>query len=220
VADFRRGSRVGEPHEYGAASRYSSDLPQNGKVTTQLVVLAGVIVGALASYLTTAATERARWKRTLDSRWDDRRVEAYAAYGQAVREIIRIASRLAAGQGITSTHRPLAPTRKNLDLLEEADAIRAGAWERVLLLGNPETVAAARTWHESAWRLEWFVRDDRQTDPDSWKTVRSAANDARSAFYESARADLRVAGGRLPDADAYEARARRVRGDSLPESLP
>ena len=53
-------------------------------VSSQLLVLAGVIVGALASYLTTAATERARWKRTLDSRWADRRVEAYAAYGRAV----------------------------------------------------------------------------------------------------------------------------------------
>lgn len=53
-------------------------------VSSQLFVLAGVIVGALASYLTTAAAERARWKRALDSRWDDRRVEAYGSYARAV----------------------------------------------------------------------------------------------------------------------------------------
>src|SRR6478735_5952068 len=117
------------------------------QLINQVPVLLGVIIGALGSYLTTAATERARWRRTLDSRWDDRRVEAYAAYGQAVKEIIRIVSRLAAGRGITSTHYPLALTQENLDLLEEANAMRATAWEKVLLLGNPDTVAAARAWH-------------------------------------------------------------------------
>jgi len=58
-------------------------------MSTQLLVLAGVVIGALASYLTTTANEKARWKRTLDSRWDDRRVEAYASYAQAVKDIIR-----------------------------------------------------------------------------------------------------------------------------------
>lgn len=184
----------------------------------QLVVLAGVIIGALASYLTTAATERARWKRTLDSRWDDRRVEAYAAYGQAVKEIILIASRLAAGQGITLTHRALALTQENLDLLEEANAVRAAAWEKVLLLGNPDTVAAARAWHENAWRLQSLMRELHQGDSKRWETARSAANDARAIFYESARNDLRVIGGRLPDADNFEVRTRRVQGDSVSES--
>jgi hypothetical protein len=177
---------------------YPSGLSQDVRVIGQLVVLAGVVIGALATYLTTAATERARWKRTLDSRWDGRRVEAYAVYGQAVKDIVRVASRLAAGQGVTSSHRPLASTPENFDLLEDADAVRAVAWEKVLLLGNPETVAAARSWHESAWRLEWFVRDNHQDDPKSWEAVRSAVNDARSAFYESARKDLGVAGGRPP----------------------
>jgi hypothetical protein len=33
------------------------------QLLNQLPVLLGVIVGALGSYLTTSATERARWKR-------------------------------------------------------------------------------------------------------------------------------------------------------------
>ena len=69
------------------------------QLLNQLPVLLGVIVGALGSYLTTSVTERARWKRALDSRWDDRRVEAYASYGQSVKRMIMIASRIAAGRG-------------------------------------------------------------------------------------------------------------------------
>lgn len=197
-------------------------LSHDVRVIGQLVVLAGVIIGALASYLTTAATERPRWRRALDSRWDDRRVEAYAAYGQSVKETIRIASRLAAGRGITPTHHPLALTQENLDVLEEANAVRAAAWEKVLLLGNPDTVAAARAWHESAWQLQWLMRDLSQEDSKRWQTARSVANDARATFYQSARNDLRVVGGRLPDVDDFEARARRLHGDSIsePPSLP
>jgi hypothetical protein len=120
------------------------------RVISQLIVLAGVIVGALASYLTTAAIERARWRRARDSRWDDRRVEAYASYAETVKEIIRISSRLAAGQGITSSGMtPLVPSPENLDLLDAAAAARTTAWEKVLLLGAADTVTAARSWHES-----------------------------------------------------------------------
>jgi hypothetical protein len=59
------------------------------QLINQVAVLLGVIIGALGSYLTTAATERARWKRALDSRWDDRRVEAYASYAQSVKRMIK-----------------------------------------------------------------------------------------------------------------------------------
>lgn len=127
---------------------------------SQLLVLAGVVIGALASYLTTAATERARWRRALDSRWDDRRVEAYASYAQAVKEIISVSSRIVAGLGIAVNPQPLTPTEENLELLASAGAKRALAWEAVLLLGHPETVMAARSWHEAVWRLEGFARCD------------------------------------------------------------
>src|SRR5580704_8203450 len=101
------------------------------QLLNQVLVLLGVVIGALASYLTTAATERARWRRALDSRWDDRRVEAYAAYAQAVKEIISVSSRLAAGRGIGGSNQPLSQTQENLDLLATAGAARAGAWEAV-----------------------------------------------------------------------------------------
>ena len=192
----------------------SAELPEGVRVSSQFFILLGVIIGALASYLTTAATERARWKRALDSRWDDRRVEAYAGYAQAVKEIINVSSRLAGGRGIGGSNQPLSPTQENLDLLASAGAARASAWEGVLLLGHPDTVAAARKWHESVWRLEWLARGLITGDLEDWEKARSAANTARSLFYESARRDLQVRGGSLPEPDDFDARVRRVRGDS------
>jgi len=182
-------------------------------LTNQLIVLAGVGVGAFASYLATAATERARWKRSLDSRWDDRRVEAYASYARAVKDVINISSRIAAGRGLGNASEPLVPTQENLSLLAGAEAQRANQWETVLLLGNPETVAAARQWHEIAWRLEWFARGRLTSEQADWGEVRSSVNDARSRFYESARKDLQVKGGRLPDPGDFEQRLPRIRGD-------
>jgi hypothetical protein len=91
------------------------------QLSNQLLVLLGVIVGALGSYLTTSVTERARWRRALDTRWDDRRVEAYAAYGQSVKRMIVIASKIAAGRGFWADTEPLAPTQANLDLLAVTD---------------------------------------------------------------------------------------------------
>lgn len=182
----------------------------------QLIVLAGVVVGALASYLTTAATERARWRRNLDSRWDDRRVEAYASYARAVKDVINVASRIAAARGLGNASEPLAPTEENLALLAAADAARASLWENVLLLGNPATVTAAREWHESAWRLEWFARGKLTSQDADWQEARSAANEARSSFYEAARKDLQVSGGMLPDSGDFGERLLRIRGDSGP----
>jgi hypothetical protein len=189
-------------------------LAEDVSVSSQLLVLAGVIIGALASYLTTAATERARWKRALDSRWDDRRVEAYASYAQTVKDIIRITGQLAAGRGIIESVQPLLLTQESLDMLAAASAARAVAWETVLLLGHPETVAAARNWHESVWRLDWIARGLIPGDRQDWEKARSAVTDARALFYESARKDLQVQGGSLPGAMDYEERLRKIREDS------
>jgi hypothetical protein len=181
------------------------------QLLSQLLVLAGVIVGALGSYLTTSATERVRWKRALDTRWDDRRVEAYASYGQSVKRMIVIASQIAAGRDLGADVEPLAPTQVNLELLAAAETERASQWETVLLLGHPKTVEAARDWHEHAWRLEAYARGRLTGSISDWREARTATDVARAAFYESARDDLGVSSGSLPGSgETQEARNRRL----------
>ena len=53
----------------------------------QLPALIGVVIGASASYLAGAATERARWRREQASRWDEKRAQAYADYGYAIKNV-------------------------------------------------------------------------------------------------------------------------------------
>lgn len=147
------------------------------QIFSQLLVAPGVVVGAGGSYLTTSATERARWNRVLDSRWDDRRVEAYASYAQSVKRTIIVAQRIAAGRGLSTDSEPLPPTQVSLDLLEAAEAERASQWKTVLLLGHPTTVAAARDWHEHAW-LQAYA---------------SALLRGSASVWEEARTDLWIA---------------------------
>lgn len=112
------------------------------------------------------------------------------------------------------THEPLPPTEENLELLTSMGIKRAIAWETVLLLGHPETVMAARNWHETVWRLVGFARGTATGKLEDWEVVRMEVNRARSAFYESARRDLRVGGGRLPGVIDYKARVQRLAGGS------
>ena len=220
VGVFDDGEVLGPSHSGGNEGLDPSDftadwlnLPDDVMVQliNQAPVLLGVVIGALGSYLTTAATERARWKRALDSRWDDRRVEAYASYAQSVKRMIKVAGRIAAGRGLGGDDEPLAPTQENLELLADAEADRGKQWETVLLLGHPETVAAGRSWHERAWRLEAYARALLTASNSDWQAAISAADGARHAFYESARIDLGVSGGALPGSESHHTRAQRIR---------
>jgi hypothetical protein len=83
-----------------------------------------------------------------------------------------------------------------MEALEEADGARARAWEAVLL-GDPETVASARAWHQAAWRLVWFARG-RLTAPDQWEPSMRETEVTRDRFYSCARKDLGVKGQAVP----------------------
>ena len=55
----------------------------------QLPTLVGVIVGAIATILTTSLGDRTRWKRSQAVRWDQRRLEAYAQYAETIKHLAR-----------------------------------------------------------------------------------------------------------------------------------
>jgi hypothetical protein len=80
----------------------------------------------------------------------------------------------------------------------EAETERALSWETVLLLGEPATIAAARAWHEQAWRLERMLRED-QPDQALFIDAYKEAMRLRNKFYAHARIDLDVTSGPLPE---------------------
>ena len=128
-----------------------------------------------------------------DERWDAKRLEAYASYGLAVKRFILIASRISASRGLGPQAQPLSANEENLEQLAQAEVDRATAWEQVLLIGDPATIASARRWHQRAWELEHFARGVR-TAKEGWAATYAAADDARAEFYRNARRDLSVVG--------------------------
>jgi hypothetical protein len=162
-----------------------------------LPTLIGVVIGALASYLATTASERNRWKREQETRWDENRAQVYADYGYIVKSHYEFCKRLAAAHGMPTLAAPIDPNGA-LDELARTGTERAAMWERVLLMGSPDAVTAARAWHRKVWELELFARGLRDK-PDEWRAADDAAMDARTEFYNAARQDLGIKSGQLPD---------------------
>ncbi|MFJ9641527.1 hypothetical protein [Streptomyces sp. NPDC101206] len=169
----------------------------------QLPALAGVVIGSAASYATQSLTERRRWKRQREERWDEKRFETYARYANALKAQLRVAQRIGAALGFADVADPLAPA-EGLVQLAEAESRRATEWESVLLVGDAETIAAARRWHETIWTIELLVREA-PAEAGQWTKAHQLASAARDAFYASARRDLGINGvlppsGRWPRA--------------------
>lgn len=158
----------------------------------QLPALMGVVIGAGGSYVAASLTERSRWRRARAERWDEKRFQTYMTYANALKAQIRIAQRVGAARGFENVSDPLEPD-EGMNQLAEAESRRASEWEAVLLVGDAETIGAARSWHEAVWNLELYARGLRE-NPDGWAQVEHQISRARDAFYACARRDLGIAG--------------------------
>ncbi|MFE6638069.1 hypothetical protein ACFVFT_24985 [Streptomyces tendae] len=165
-------------------------------LSDQLPALIGVVIGSLGSYMTQSLTERRRWKRQRDERWDEKRFETYGRYANALKAQLRIAQRIGAGLGFSDVVDPLGRD-EGLSLLAEAESNRATEWESVLLVGDAATIAAARSWHEMVWTIELLIREG-PVDAAMWTKAHRLASAARDAFYVSARGDLGINGSPPP----------------------
>ncbi|MGP9019476.1 hypothetical protein ACT1U9_13815 [Streptomyces sp. BR1] len=165
----------------------------------QLPALIGVVVGSTASYATQNLTERRKWKRQREERWDEKRFETYGRYANALKAQLRIAQRIGAAKGFTDVADPADPAEW-LPLLAEAESRRAEEWESVLLVGDAATIAAARRWHETIWTIELLVREG-TVDNAKWTKAHQLASAARDAFYVSSRRDLGIAGAPPPSGE-------------------
>jgi hypothetical protein len=159
----------------------------------QAPTLAGVILGALATILATTFAERSQWKRNQAVRWDVKRLEAYAQYAETIKHLQVLSLRLSASSRPGARSQPLDHA-VGQELISEGEAARARAWEAVLLLGDAETVTAARLWRTAVLRMEHRARDllDEATD---WESLIGDADRARDHFYLMARHSLGVDGG-------------------------
>lgn len=170
----------------------------------QILTLAGVLLGAFATFVVTTLNERGRWRRAMATRWDDARLTAYSEYGDALSTATHLVHRMAAARGLPAGAQAM-DVDEGLPLLAEVEQVRASKWQTVLLLGDPATIAAAREWQESVWDLSWIARG-RDVTKAEYIALYEEAGRRRDAFYVAARSDLGVTSGELPRSDAYRRR--------------
>jgi hypothetical protein len=161
-------------------------------IVGQLPTLLGVVVGGLMSYVVGALTERSRWRRQQEIRWDGQLLQAYSDYGHAVKECATRYLRLAAHPGLTDHPAPLEPTDAELEEAAAAESRRAATVEALRLLTDAETAEAVQRLNRCVWHLEWLARGQLAGEPSSWSQAFDEYRAARDDFYERARRSLRV----------------------------
>lgn len=161
-----------------------------------LVTLAAVAIGALLSFASTRLTDRNRWQREESLRWDAKRLDAYSKFADAMLEVSNIAFRITAGLGLPAVAPPL-DAAAGLPALAAASADLNVQWQKLLLLGSPDAVMAAKDWQDEVFHLEYFARKLRK-DPAEFAKAALDRRDARRRFYTAARADLAITSGDLP----------------------
>jgi hypothetical protein len=69
-------------------------------IAAQIFTLAGVALGAMASFVTTSLNERSRTRREQALRWRDRRIDAYSTYVNDIKDMSAVARRVGASRGL------------------------------------------------------------------------------------------------------------------------
>lgn len=161
-------------------------------IVDQLPTLIGVVVGGLMSYVVGALTERSRWRRQQETRWDGQLFQAYNDYSHAVKECADRYERLAAYRGLTDHPAPLEPTEVELEQAANIEGRRSSMVEALSLLTNTETAEAVQRLNRCVWHLEWLARGQLVGDPASWAQAFSDYRAARVTFYQNARRSLRI----------------------------
>jgi hypothetical protein len=157
-------------------------------VVTQIITLIGVLIGAAASYFATTSIERSRHRRELETRWDERKLNAYVDYATAVK-----AANITAKDAFMVRDEPMALTESIVEM-EKAEANRSTLFEALILLADPSAVTAADVVNQKLWQILKVVRDPASTDGLAWERLGRELMSALTDLHERARLDLGIRG--------------------------
>ncbi|MYR70756.1 MULTISPECIES: hypothetical protein [unclassified Streptomyces] len=155
-------------------------------MATQIFTLVGVLIGALTSYFATTVAERAKFRRAMATRWDERKLDTYIEYLTCVKQIQRAA--MAAGrareQGMDAS--------EALAAMEESENRRSILFETFVLLSNEKAATAAHTVNQRTWDLLGMARipSSRTAELRPIPLV-----EALNVLHEAARSDLTISSG-------------------------
>ncbi|GAA4064968.1 hypothetical protein GCM10023065_15740 [Microbacterium laevaniformans] len=158
-----------------------------------VVAVIGTTLGALIGIVSGRWTADTEWKRSEAKRLTELRKVAYAAYGEAVKQDVRVSRKMAAGLGAASSDNPLTRD-EGRSRLADINERRSAALEGVLLVGSRATVDHARIWQHAVWHLRKRVLAAPDITSDEYSRLYRMAGKARENFYRASRADLDVGG--------------------------
>lgn len=167
---------------------------QGGKLETvgQLVTIAAVLLGAITTHVTNHLIERAKHRRDLLTRWDEKKLDAYSAYVGQVRASIHAAVLL---YEVREHIRTVPRSEHELTMdLTDAGGAQALAFERVMLLAEDAVIEAAHAVQEAMAAIGWQARGVVVGSLDDWRALHATAFAAINQFHECARVDLGVSG--------------------------
>ncbi|MFD8613235.1 hypothetical protein [Streptomyces sp. NPDC059631] len=122
-------------------------------MATQVFTLVGVLIGALTSYFATAVAERAKFRRQMATRWDQRKLDTYIEYVTCIKEIQRAA--MEAGRARDGG----TDAADALKEMEESEHRRSVLFETFVLLSDEKAATAAHAVNQRTWELLRAARD-------------------------------------------------------------
>ncbi|WP_329190490.1 hypothetical protein [Streptomyces sp. NBC_01428] len=155
-------------------------------MATQILTLIGVLIGALTSYLVTAAAERAKFRREMTTRWDERKLDTYIACVTCIKEIQRTAmdAGRARDQGLNDS--------EALQAMEAGETRRSILFETFVLLSNEKAATAAHAVNQRTWEL---LRAAREPASGIAELRPIPLVEALNVLHEAARSDLMISSG-------------------------
>jgi hypothetical protein len=152
----------------------------------QVFTLAGVVLGAVGSFIATTLLERERSRQNMAVRWDNASLEAFSDYLKAVAGMARMAGQ-AAGQRGWDVNAAPRDLDEALRLMEQREDDRTIAFERLRLVADKATIGAAHRLNEAVWRLEWLASGRKAGSASAWRAETQTYVRALDDFHAATR---------------------------------
>jgi hypothetical protein len=153
-------------------------------MTSQIITLVGVLAGAFLSFAATHWVERTKFRQTLATRWDERKLDAYIQYISCVKEEVRTAR-----QAVEASERGDDNTEA-LAEMEAAEARRSVLFEGLILLSDDAAADAARAVNERTWDLLKWARRPGPEPSARQRELSHLVIEALNVLHLAARRDL------------------------------
>lgn len=163
-------------------------------LSSQILPLVGVALGAVASLVVSGVNDRARGRREQAERWNERRLNTYAEYSHVVKELTHRYQRVAIARGLTTGLHPLEFTPEVSTELTSLEVRRAALAEGLWLFGETRTNTAAVRMTQCLWHLEWLARGELEADGRNWELAYKEFKNARQAYVQEVRTALGIEG--------------------------